>query len=488
MKSFKDHLDEGGLWDNIHAKRKRIKAGSKERMRKPGSKGAPTAQDFRDSQNEEKEKGLDGKACWKGYKLMGTKKKGGKTVDNCVPESKDAEELGNKLLQAVKEMKEGKQHSWKSEGHYTKDGKEWTGPQHAHNGQVMTGKKHTADSQNLYHYKELSAEVRKKVAKTIEEKLDATKNSIGDYVKDFKKSDAPQFKGASKSKRRQMAIAAYLSSKRRDGERKLGEEIKYNSAMGVMDWGTPAGTDYMKDVTPGQKNPKEDPVKPLEQSTLKKLNVKDEYVREETEAGETKAEYRKDNAEEAPELGDYALTKQDIKELEHEADAITWEQAIELGMYDPDELEDDLNSSDPHDEVNITEVLSIQGRLKRKFTARKNRQRLKVARGIALRRGSSPDRLKKRAQRGAKGMIYKRLLKGRDKSKLPPAEKGRLEKLIGMYAPLVSRLAQRMLPGMRKLEINRMKNRKGGAQKAKKYKAARPTAKKQTAKKFKIKR
>ena len=488
MKSFKDHLEEGGLWDNIHAKRKRIKAGSKERMRKPGSKGAPTAQDFRDSQNEEKEKGLDGKACWKGYKLMGTKKKGGKTVDNCVPEGKDAEELGNKLLQAVKEMKEGKQHSWKSEGHYTKDGKEWTGPQHAHNGQVMTGKKHTVDSQNLYHYKELSAEVRKKVAKTIEEKLDATKNSIGDYVRDFKKSDAPQFKGASKSKRRQMAIAAYLSSKRRDGERKLGEEIKYNSDMGAMDWGTPAGTDYMKDVTPGQKNPKEDPVKPLEQSTLKKLNVKDEYVREETEAGETKAEYRKDNAKEAPELGDYALTKQDIKELEQEADAITWEQAIELGMYDPDELEDDLNSADPHDEVNITEVLSIQGRLKRKFNARKNRQRLKVARGIALRRGSSPDRLKKRAQRGAKGMIYKRLLKGRDKSKLPPAEKGRLEKLIGMYAPLVSRLAQRMLPGMRKLEINRMKNRKGGAQKVKKYKAAKPTAKKQTAKKFNIKR
>ena len=34
---------------------------------------------------EGKKKGLDGKACWKGYKLAGTKKKGGKTVDNCVP-------------------------------------------------------------------------------------------------------------------------------------------------------------------------------------------------------------------------------------------------------------------------------------------------------------------------------------------------------------------------------------------------------------------
>ena len=35
----------------------------------------------------------------------------------------------------------------------------------------------------------------------------------GDYVDDFKKSKAPQFKGKSKKKRRQMAIAAYLSNK-----------------------------------------------------------------------------------------------------------------------------------------------------------------------------------------------------------------------------------------------------------------------------------
>ena len=41
--------DRPGLWDNIHAKRKRIKAGSGEHMRKPGSKGAPTAQAFKDA-------------------------------------------------------------------------------------------------------------------------------------------------------------------------------------------------------------------------------------------------------------------------------------------------------------------------------------------------------------------------------------------------------------------------------------------------------
>jgi hypothetical protein len=35
-----------GLYANINAKRKRIAAGSKEKMRKPGSKGAPTNQAF----------------------------------------------------------------------------------------------------------------------------------------------------------------------------------------------------------------------------------------------------------------------------------------------------------------------------------------------------------------------------------------------------------------------------------------------------------
>lgn len=35
-----------GLYDNIHAKRKRIAAGSGEKMKKPGTKGAPTKADF----------------------------------------------------------------------------------------------------------------------------------------------------------------------------------------------------------------------------------------------------------------------------------------------------------------------------------------------------------------------------------------------------------------------------------------------------------
>jgi hypothetical protein len=43
-----------GLYANIHAKRERIEAGSKEKMRKPGSKGAPSAADFKKSEKTAK--------------------------------------------------------------------------------------------------------------------------------------------------------------------------------------------------------------------------------------------------------------------------------------------------------------------------------------------------------------------------------------------------------------------------------------------------
>ena len=45
---FTEYADGGpvGLYANINAKRKRIASGSKEKMRKPGSKGAPTADAF----------------------------------------------------------------------------------------------------------------------------------------------------------------------------------------------------------------------------------------------------------------------------------------------------------------------------------------------------------------------------------------------------------------------------------------------------------
>ena len=42
------------LYRKIHAKRKRIKAGSGEKMRRPGSKGAPTAKNFKQAKRKKR--------------------------------------------------------------------------------------------------------------------------------------------------------------------------------------------------------------------------------------------------------------------------------------------------------------------------------------------------------------------------------------------------------------------------------------------------
>ncbi len=52
--------------------------------------------------SEGKKKGMDGKACWKGYKLQGTKKKGNRTVDNCVPMSEEEEIKPHKMYKGDK--------------------------------------------------------------------------------------------------------------------------------------------------------------------------------------------------------------------------------------------------------------------------------------------------------------------------------------------------------------------------------------------------
>lgn len=224
----------------------------------------------------------------------------------------------------------------------------------------------------------------------------------------------------------------------------------------IHQWGTDIGTDHMLSLTPGE-TPK------------KKKKVKEHCGCEEED--------------------EYMLTDKDMSELESEAESMSFEDMVDYGMYEEDDFE--MDEDDPHSDIQITEALSVQGRLKRRFNARKNKQKLKISRNLAMRRASSPDRLKKRAQRGARGMIYKRLLRGRSRAKLPPSERARFEKMIDTrFSGFISRLSTRMLPNMRKAEIARLKKRRGSKPKtSKKYKAAKPkVAKSQKSKKFKVKK
>jgi len=186
---------------------------------------------------------------------------------------------------------------------------------------------------------------------------------------------------------------------------------------------------------------------------------------------------------------DMTFTDEDIRALYKQADNLTVQDMIDLGMYDEDEFVD-YDVADYEDDIDITEALTPLGRIKRRQAARRNKQRLKVARARAMRKSATPDKIKMRATRGARGMMYKRLLRGRDKGSLPPAEKARLEVMIKRFQPLIARIAVRMVPQMRKNELNRLKKRGAmTSQKAKKFKVKKGgSSSKYKAKKFKIKK
>ena len=87
-----EKVEEGkkGLWDNIHAKRKRG-----EKPAKKGDKDYPKTLNVEGSMKQAR-KNVGAKTCWDGYKAKGTKMKGGKSVPNCVKEFSEWRSIAEK--------------------------------------------------------------------------------------------------------------------------------------------------------------------------------------------------------------------------------------------------------------------------------------------------------------------------------------------------------------------------------------------------------
>jgi len=129
------------------------------------------------------------------------------------PEIKESiEEIGGTLLEMVEvdEKYKGSEHrppaGWKPYGGYEK-------------GPVPEVDATAKRIESIR--KSIKIKTKKEEVEQVDEKMNLAKAKMGDVIKDFYKSDAPQFKGRSKEKRRQMAIAAKLTAER--GGRKLGE-------------------------------------------------------------------------------------------------------------------------------------------------------------------------------------------------------------------------------------------------------------------------
>lgn len=141
-----------------------------------------------------------------------------------------------------------------------------------------------------------------------------------------------------------------------------------------------------------------------------------------------------------------AFTEADLDQM---AEELTWEDIADLYTEDEVVIVDNLQDE-------IDEALSAQARLKKRMTFARHKAKRVQLRGIKLRRASDFATLKKRATNAARRAITSRLLRGRNKASLSPAEKDRIEQQVRSMKNIQNILAQRMIPKIKKIEQSRL--------------------------------
>lgn len=106
------------------------------------------------------------------------------------------------------------------------------------------------------------------------------------------------------------------------------------------------------------------------------------------------------------------------------------------------------------------EALTLQQRMKLARSLKKNKAKIAMGRKKAARRVASMDVLKKRAMKAARNTIAKKFTKGIDKSELSMARKADIEKRLDKIKPKIAKLAKKLLPKIRKKELDRKRGKK----------------------------
>ena len=102
-----------------------------------------------------------------------------------------------------------------------------------------------------------------------------------------------------------------------------------------------------------------------------------------------------------------------------------------------------------------TEALNMAQRRKRAIQMKKYAARLKIGRKKAAMKVADQKRLLKRARKAARNAIAKKLTKGIAKADLTPARKAEIEKRLDKMQGKIDKLAKKLLPKLRKSELER---------------------------------
>ena len=486
VKEETDLEEKRGLWDNIHAKRKRIKAGSGERMRKPGSEGAPSAADLKASQTEEVEqvdeslpkltanqkyaaiqRHVHGKTFHTIAKDMGLHRQ---TVATHAGNAMRILKRRNVDIKDYVKEELGKSNEWGTDSLRKKYAAMTPGQESMAADKIPSfdPRYDNVTTQHLGLHP-----VREGYLAEISAKASIARD---DFRKKMQKALTDP---------KNIARAKKVLAKKKEAEKakeaphlvmQLRKVVSIGSKVQFQDGQHHAISSNHADIFMSKYNSAKSSI---EKEALQKRAHKShaEFMRTiaedhspDCEPMDNMGTHHVDSYEAHKGSGDQIspvishddedIRFQDFdeeafeKELEADVHALTWDDLVDL--YDEDEIEYDESPDEEGEE--LEEGITPAGRLKKKFNAMRTKSRRMMARNIAIKRVSSPEKLKSRSIRAARRMVYKRLLRNRDISTVSATEKTRLEGQIKRMAPMVARLSVRVMPAVRKLEQSRIKN------------------------------
>jgi len=116
----------------------------------------------------------------------------------------------------------------------------------------------------------------------------------------------------------------------------------------------------------------------------------------------------------------------------------------------------EFDSVDTNEEV-AQEALTVQQRMAKSRQMKKLAPKIAIGRKRAARKMANMDTIKKRARKAARNIILKKLTKDIPKDELSMSRRQDIEKRLDKMKPKIDKLAQKMLPKVRKKELERKK-------------------------------
>ncbi len=109
-----------------------------------------------------------------------------------------------------------------------------------------------------------------------------------------------------------------------------------------------------------------------------------------------------------------------------------------------------------------SEALTMQQRLARARSLKKNKAKIAIGRKKAARKIADMDTLKKRARKQARNLLLKKITKDIPKGELSFARRQSIEKQLDKKKAVIDKIAKKLLPKVRQAEIQKKKKARSG--------------------------